>query len=86
MNTPLSGIRLGAAGIVVLCAMDAVAKALGAHLPTFEVVFVRFAGAAVWLVLWIWLSRGARPKRSNLGRHIMRGRCFRSPPSCSFMR
>ncbi len=76
MNTPLSGIGLGAAGIVVLCSMDATAKALGAHLPTFEIVFVRFIGAAIWLVLWIWLSRGAWPKRSNLGRHITRGALF----------
>ncbi len=67
-----SGVALGAAGIALMCGMDAVAKALGTELTTFQVVFVRYAGAALWLALWIGLSRGNWPKRASLSRQAIR--------------
>lgn len=71
--TPLSGILIGAGGVAMLCAMDAVAKALGASLSTFQVGFVRYLGAALWLVVYIAATRRAWPERRNLHRHAMRG-------------
>ena len=53
--------------------MDAVAKALGAELTAFQVVFVRFLGAAIWLALWVALTRDVWPRQSDLGRQLMRG-------------
>lgn len=72
-SSGLGGIGLGLAGIFLLCSMDAVVKALGAHLPTFQIVFLRYFGAALWLMLWIALSRGAWPQRRNLSRYLLRG-------------
>lgn len=69
----LRGILLCAIGIAFLCAMDAVAKSLGASISTFMIVFVRYAGAAIWLALYIGLTRGAWPQRRNYGRHAQRG-------------
>jgi drug/metabolite transporter (DMT)-like permease len=71
--TPISGILIGAGGVAMLCAMDAVAKALGANLNTFQVAFVRYLGAALWLVLYMAATRRAWPERRNLHRHAMRG-------------
>jgi S-adenosylmethionine uptake transporter len=45
-----------------MCGMDAVAKALGADLTAFQVVFVRYLGSAIWLALWIALTRGSWPR------------------------
>jgi drug/metabolite transporter (DMT)-like permease len=72
-NDAITGLLLSAAGIALLCAMDAVAKSLGASLSTFQVVFVRYFGAAVWLALYLAISRNAWPQRENYGRHAMRG-------------
>lgn len=69
----IPGILLCAIGIAFLCLMDAVAKALGASMPTFMIVFVRYAGAALWLALYIALTRGAWPLRQNYARHAQRG-------------
>lgn len=68
----LSGMLFCASGIVLMCCMDAVAKALGAHLSTFQVVFLRYLGAAIWLVFWIALTGASWPKRSDLGRQAQR--------------
>lgn len=68
----LAGILLGIAGVASLSAMDATAKALGASLTTFQVGFVRYLGAAIWLVPFILVTRGAWPRRRNLRRHAMR--------------
>ena len=67
-----SGVALGAAGIALMCAMDAVAKALGAELSTFQIVFVRYLGAAIWLALWIGVSKGQWPKLMDLPRQAFR--------------
>lgn len=70
--TPVAGMVLCAIGIALMCGMDAVAKALGAELTTFQVVFLRYLGASVWLALWI-TARGEKwPQRSNLARHAQR--------------
>jgi drug/metabolite transporter (DMT)-like permease len=69
----IGGLLLCMAGMLLLCVMDAVAKALGAHLTTFQIAFVRYGGAALWLVLYIGLTRQGWPKLSNWRRHVMRG-------------
>ena len=68
----LSGMLFCASGIVLMCCMDAVAKALGADLTTFQVVFLRYLGAALWLILWIALTGASWPKREDLGRQAQR--------------
>lgn len=72
MSHLLSGILLSAAGIAVLTAMDATAKALGATLSPFQIGFVRYLGAAIWLIPVIVLTRGAWPRLRNFGRHATR--------------
>lgn len=67
-----NGIAMAAIGIAFMCGMDAVAKALGAELTTFQIVFVRYLGAALWLALWIIVSKGTWPRRSDLPRQAMR--------------
>lgn len=69
----IGGLLLCFAGMALLCAMDAVAKALGAHLTTFQVTFVRYAGAAIWLALYIILAKAHWPLRRNWRRHVLRG-------------
>lgn len=68
----LPGMLFCASGIVLMCCMDAVAKALGADLTTFQVVFLRYLGSAIWLTLWIALTGATWPKRSDLGRQALR--------------
>lgn len=69
----ITGILLAAGGIAMLCAMDAVAKSLGAHISTFQISFVRYAGAALWLAAFMLVARAAWPRRENYGRHALRG-------------
>lgn len=68
----LSGMLFCASGIILMCCMDAVAKALGANLTTFQVVFLRYLGAALWLILWIAVTGASWPKRADLGRQAQR--------------
>jgi S-adenosylmethionine uptake transporter len=71
-----NGLLLCASGIALICLMDAIAKALGSHLNTFQIVFVRYAGAALWLGLWITLTRQQWPRLSDLPRVVLRGCLF----------
>lgn len=59
-------------GLGVLSAMDAVAKSLGGAFPIAQVVTMRYAGAALWLALFITLTGRAWPQRRYLGRHTLR--------------
>ncbi len=68
----IGGLLLCFAGMTLLCTMDAVAKALGAHLNTFQLGCVRYGGAAIWMVLYIAARRLPWPKRSNWRRHLAR--------------
>jgi len=68
-----TGFLLCLAGMILLCAMDAVAKALGPHLSTFQITFVRYGGAVVWLTAYVALTRGAWPDPRNWRRHLLRG-------------
>lgn len=68
----IGGLLLCFAGMALLCAMDATAKALGAHLNTFQIACVRYGGAAIWMVLYIAARRAAWPKLSNWRRHGLR--------------
>lgn len=72
-NNLLIGILLGAAGVAVLSSMDAVAKSLGASIPTAQIVLVRYAGAVGWLALFLVLTRSAWPTRESMGGHAVRG-------------
>ena len=70
----IGGLLLCFAGMALLCAMDAVAKGLGGHgFNTFQIGFVRYGGAAVWLALFIGLARQSWPKLGNWRRHVLRG-------------
>jgi drug/metabolite transporter (DMT)-like permease len=69
----ISGLLLCFAGMALLCAMDAAVKALGPHLSTFQIAFVRYGGAAVWLMLYIVFTRASWPRLNNWRRHVLRG-------------
>lgn len=69
----VGGFLLCAAGMLMLCAMDVVAKSLGAHLTTFQIAFVRYGGAALWLALFLVFTRGSWPRLHNWRRHVLRG-------------
>lgn len=69
----IGGLLLCFVGMALLCGMDAVAKALGAHLTTFQLAFVRYGGAAIWLTLYIVLAKANWPLRRNWRRHVLRG-------------
>lgn len=69
----LSGFLFGIGGMAALASMDAFAKALSASIPVLEILFVRYAGAAIWLTLFLLIARKSWPKRQNFGRHIIRG-------------
>ena len=73
INSVVTGFILGAGGIATLNAMDAVVKSLGASLPTLQIVFVRFAGAALWLGIFLLLTANPWPRRRNFKRHAARG-------------
>lgn len=68
----IGGLALCFAGMALLCAMDAVAKALGSHFNAFQIGLVRYGGAALWLVLYTVLVRGSWPSRANWRRHLLR--------------
>lgn len=67
-----TGFVLCVSGIALMCGMDAVAKALGASFSAFQIVFMRYLGAALWLALWILLSRGTWPRINDVGRQALR--------------
>jgi drug/metabolite transporter (DMT)-like permease len=69
----LAGFVLCLAGMILLTAMDAVAKALGPHLTVFQITFVRYLGAVVWLAAFVLLTRGTWPDLRNWHRHLLRG-------------
>jgi drug/metabolite transporter (DMT)-like permease len=68
----IGGLLLCFAGMALLCAMDAVAKTLGAYLNVFQIACVRYGGAAVWMVLYIALRQAAWPNPANWRRHVLR--------------
>jgi S-adenosylmethionine uptake transporter len=72
MTRSNTGFVLCVSGIALMCGMDAVAKALGAAFSPFQIVFMRYLGAALWLGLWILLSRGRWPRLDDLGRQALR--------------
>lgn len=70
---PMAGMLFGLAGIGALCAMDATAKSLGASLTVFQIGFVRYLGAALWLVPFLVFTHRPWPRPQNLRRHALRG-------------
>jgi len=72
MTRSNSGFVLCVSGIALMCGMDAVAKALGASFSPFQIVFMRYLGAALWLGLWIGLTKGAWPRIGDIGRQALR--------------
>ncbi|WDR02908.1 DMT family transporter [Devosia algicola] len=83
MDIKLVGILLGVGGVMVLSAMDSVAKSLGASLNIFVLVFVRYLGAALWLALYMAITGRAWPQRKNYRRHLLRGATMAST-ACLF--
>lgn len=73
MKVDATGLLFGAIGVLLLSCMDAVVKALGAELSTFQIVFARMFGAALWMAAWIAVSRGEWPQRARLWQHVQRG-------------
>lgn len=73
MTVDPRGLILGATGVILMCCMDAVVRALGAELTTFQIVFVRMYGAAVWLCAWIAITRADWPRPARFRRHLIRG-------------
>lgn len=73
MKVEAKGLMLGATGVVLLSCMDAVVRALGAELTTFQIVFSRMFGAALWLSLWIAVTRSEWPRAARIPRHLARG-------------
>ncbi|GGA36619.1 DMT family transporter [Pelagibacterium lentulum] len=71
-RTASKALTLAILGIAGLCLMDVLAKTLGANFPIAQVVFFRFAGAALWLALFIALTRRAWPQWRFLTRHGLR--------------
>lgn len=70
----IGGLLLCFGGMILLCGMDATAKALGhAQLGAFEIGFVRYAGSTIWLAVYIAVTRGAWPDLRNWRRHLLRG-------------
>jgi len=72
MKGRYSSFILCISGIALMCGMDAVAKALGASFSAFQIVFMRYLGAALWLALWIALSKGTWPRLDDIGRQALR--------------
>lgn len=70
--TSRSGLSMCAGGIAILCVMDAIAKAMGAHLTTFQIVFLRYGGSALWLATWIAATGGRWPNWKDTPRHLQR--------------
>jgi len=66
-------LLFGMGGVIFLCGMDAAVKALGASLPTFEIVAIRFFSAAIWLALYLLITRDGWPTRANIVQHLQRG-------------
>ncbi len=73
MTVDTKGLILGAMGVILMCCMDAVVRALGAELTTFQIVFVRMYGAAIWLCAWIAITRADWPRPARFRRHLIRG-------------
>lgn len=55
-----------------LSGMDVAAKYLGSSLPTTQIVLFRFAGTAICLGLYLWMTGRKWPKRWYLKRHAIR--------------
>lgn len=66
-------LLFGMGGVILLCGMDAAVKALGHSLPTFEIVAIRFFSAAIWLALYLLITRDGWPTRANMIQHLQRG-------------
>lgn len=70
-------------GIGILCVMDALLKHVGAHYPTFQLVFLRFLfGSMAALAFWLAL-RPPRPSREAIRVNLMRG-CVGSLTATTF--
>lgn len=79
----LPPVMVAIVGIGILCVMDALLKHVGAHYPTFQLVFLRFlfgsmAATAFWLAL-----RPPRPSREAIRVNLLRG-CVGSLTATTF--
>lgn len=72
-NRTGKAVAVALTGMAAISGLDAAVKALTAALPTLEIVFFRFAGAAVWLALYLLVRGRPFPRRRYWGRHALRG-------------
>ncbi|PPD14026.1 MAG: transporter [Methylobacterium sp.] len=64
---------LALAGIAVLCAMDAMIKAVGVRYPTFQLAFLRFLAGFLWTIAAVAILRPAFPSRETIRVNTLRG-------------
>ena len=72
MSTETRMFALAIGGIALLTVMDAIAKALAADYGTFQIVFARFAFAALWIGAAALVLRPGWPRRDRLAAHGLR--------------
>ena len=69
---PLVAIAFMVLGVSLLPAMNAIAKYLAVEYPVWQVVWARFLGHFVWMMLFFWPRRGlsilrtARPRDQTM--------------------
>jgi drug/metabolite transporter (DMT)-like permease len=59
-------------GMALLCAMDAVVKALPPEMPTVQIVCLRFLATAAFMAGWLLAKRPGWPRLDRLGAHAIR--------------
>lgn len=76
-STVVRGISVMVAAMLIVPAMDVLAKLLTRELPALEVAFGRFAGQMIAaLIIGLVLGEGRRLIPPNLGGHVVRSLCL----------
>ncbi|MGL5446119.1 MAG: DMT family transporter [Rhabdaerophilum sp.] len=73
MSGPRLPFLFALSGIAVLCVMDALLKAAGAHYPTFQLAFMRFVAGFVWTGTAVLILRPAFPSAETIRTNSVRG-------------
>lgn len=60
-------------GIALLCVMDAIIKAVGTNLPTFQLAFLRFLFGSFWSILAVLILRPVWPNNHAIRINALRG-------------
>lgn len=73
MSGPRLPFLLALSGIAVLCIMDALLKAAGAHYPTFQLAFMRFVAGFLWTATAVLILRPGFPSAETIRANSVRG-------------